>query len=508
MSIAKRLSLLLAIPVLILIVLGVLIRQQLLRIEDKAEFMSENVARSFVKLAHFSHDVSELEDVLGTAAQVTNAAHLAELKVRFDDLGQEAIGLLRFYEKHLVADERDRQLIQQCRAAFDRWLAEARKNLSSGTAGQSQMDHAQLQTAVSLVSSGSAKVLQQVLDDLIAYKEVLTQQVTASTMTTVQSARKDLFVAIAICLLLSALIGLLTSRSIISPIRSLTTSVECIAGGDYSREVPFQRAMNEAGGLARSIEVLKQGAAAMAEQHLIKENTARIVTSLNEAASVAEFADRLLSGLAPSLGGVAARFYVNDCEVDRLRLVASFGSTDGSAPEAIAPGDGLVGRCALKRQFLACARTSGDESPIISGRSILGTVGQPVAWPLLLPSMVPGVLEVVLGRDLGASDHALLAAVLPVAALMLDNLQRSIRTAELVEKLAEQHRETKATEAWFRQVVESAPGGILVADEDGIIVYSNHQAEEILGYAPGEIIGMRPESFLPEGQAWSLAKVR
>ena len=68
-------------------------------------------------------------------------------------------------------------------------------------------------------------------------------------------------------LLLTGLLGFLTFRRIVTPIRALDASVRAIAAGDYVVAVPFVDARDEPGGLARSIDVLKQGAAAMDAQH-------------------------------------------------------------------------------------------------------------------------------------------------------------------------------------------------------------------------------------------------
>ena len=74
--------------------------------------------------------------------------------------------------------------------------------------------------------------------------------------------------------------------------------------------VPFTKATDEIGGLARSIDVLKRGAAAMEEQRWVKANIAKLTGALQGAPSHAEFGQRLLSGLVPVLGGGVAGFYL------------------------------------------------------------------------------------------------------------------------------------------------------------------------------------------------------
>ncbi len=62
----------------------------------------------------------------------------------------------------------------------------------------------------------------------------------------------------------------LTIRRIVTPVRALDASVKRIAAGEYDKAVPFTDATDETGGLARSVDVLKHGAAAMDEQRWVK----------------------------------------------------------------------------------------------------------------------------------------------------------------------------------------------------------------------------------------------
>ena len=58
-----------------------------------------------------------------------------------------------------------------------------------------------------------------------------------------------MIIAASAALFLSGLLGLLTFRRIVNPIRGLEKSVNAIAAGKYSIEVPFTDATDETGGL-------------------------------------------------------------------------------------------------------------------------------------------------------------------------------------------------------------------------------------------------------------------
>lgn len=55
----------------------------------------------------------------------------------------------------------------------------------------------------------------------------------------------------------------------------------------------------------------------------------------------------------------------------------------------------------------------------------------------------------------------------------------------------------RLTEAEYRGIVQSAPDGILVTDEQGIIRLANPKAESLFGYPPGELIGRHLPTLTP-----------
>ncbi len=53
-------------------------------------------------------------------------------------------------------------------------------------------------------------------------------------------------------------------------------------------------------------------------------------------------------------------------------------------------------------------------------------------------------------------------------------------------------------EEQFRLLVEAAPNGMIVADNDGVITFVNKQTEKLFGYSRGELIGRSVEVLVPE----------
>ena len=58
-------------------------------------------------------------------------------------------------------------------------------------------------------------------------------------------------------------------------------------------------------------------------------------------------------------------------------------------------------------------------------------------------------------------------------------------------------RDAKLMEARFRELLESTPDGIVMADQTGHIVLANSQAEKLFGYDSGELRGKPVEMLLP-----------
>jgi nitrogen fixation negative regulator NifL len=513
MTIAKRLMILLAVPLIALVGLGLFIRSQLLEVESSSRFVSEAQIPSLAVLGNLSRNVEELRVIVRSHLLTTNRAEQEKIEAAFAKTEMEVTRLLSQYGDSLVTGDQDRRLFNDYRTASHDYILGAKQVMSLSAQGKHE-------EAVGLLNGSLLEVgrrLSVVSSDWIQLNEDLASNAGKGALQTINRAQSRMFLANLTAILLTALLGYLTFRRIVNPVQALEASVKTIAAGDYAKDVPFTEATDETGGLARSIDVLKQGAAAMDEQRWVKSNAAKLTAELQGATSLAEFGQRLVSGLVPLLGGGVAGFYLLQKESGRLSRLAGYGLSEGAGSDkGFAMGDGLVGQCAQERNAVTLTNLPPDYLRIASGLGGAAPV-QAMALPLSSRDTLLGVLEVASFRAFGSREQALLDELLPVAAMSLEVLQRNLRTQELLSQTQEQARQLeeqteeltqsqeellaqkselmgqreqlKSSDERTRLILESSAEGIYGTDTEGKITFVNPAASRMLGYTSEELIG-------------------
>jgi signal transduction histidine kinase len=343
--------------------------------------------------------------------------------------------LLKDYADKRTSSDKGRRLLTDFRSLSRDWNTLAKQAMALAAAGQKEQAHALVTDELENVGAK----LSDVAREWIQHNETFAINAGQEELDAIQSSRRNLLIAVLVAVALSGGLGWLTYRRIVHPIRSLETSVKSIASGDYSQAVPFTQATDETGELARSINVLKQGAAAMDEQRWVKTNTAKITAGLQGSASVAEFGQRLISALVPMLGGGVGGFFLFESNPEQLRRIASYGLTaDGSATDVFRLGEGLIGQCARDRQPVTLKELPPTYLEISSG---LGKAApcQAVAWPVVSQDSLLGVVEVASFSPFDHNEQTLLKELLPVVAMSMEILARNLRTQELLEQVRHQN---------------------------------------------------------------------
>ncbi|MCX7143537.1 MAG: PAS domain S-box protein [Proteobacteria bacterium] len=357
-------------------------------------------------------------------------------------------------------------------------------------------------------------------DDLTA----LTKIKEAGTKVTIEAARQRAEDARRTALLLMAIgiglaigFGVLIGASIKRPNERLRNSVEELAAGKIDTPIPHTDYPNEIGVLARAIGVLQEIYRKADAQHWVKSHVAEISAALHQAEDLLTLTQAAVSRIAPVVNAGHGAFYVTDAE-GRHNLLASYAHRERKhLNNSFAAGESLVGQCAMEKTAIVLTAPK-DYIRIGSG---LGE-GQPaciIVLPVIHAERVLGVLEFASFQQFSERDRGVLEDLLPVLAASMEILDRSARTKELLvatkeqaermekqaAQLEEQQVEMEAQQAelseaenWFRSIIETAPDGMLVADDGGRILLTNPAAETLFGYAPGELIGGQIEQLVPE----------
>ena len=495
MTIGKRLMVLLAVPLVVLLAFGILARTQLAKIEERSRFVAETRLASVAALGGISASVAELRVSIRALLLAADPMEQAAARAEFEENERALSQLLQKYGESYITDERGRQLLGNFRELHRQYIVEATPVIALVEQGRHQDALARFKSTFTPLGN----TLAVALSEWIQYDKELGSGAARAAQAAIDETRTQILAANAAALVLTGLLGLLTARRIVKPIQALERSVKAVAGGDYSQSVPFTDAPDETGGLARSIDVLKHGAAAIDEQRWVKASASTLAGELQKAGSLAEFGQRLLSGLVPLLRSGVGSFYVlkEDEDAARLERVAAYGL---SAAANLAPtfrlGEGLVGQCARDHQPISLDELPPDYLRIESGFGGAPPVRVSVL-PLLSKDALLGIVELATLHRLDSREQGLLDELMPLVAMTLEVLQRNLRSEELLGQTREQARELEETERFFRSVLELAPDGLMVIDPDGTIRLANARCEQLFGHARDELIGQSVDMLVP-----------
>ncbi len=441
MTIARRLILMLAIPLVALVALGVFVAMQLAVIETKSRFVAVTQIPALATIGNIAQAFGEMRVNLRTFVLSRDKAgqSLAEATLRQNS--GKVDQLLAIYADSMITGDKGRRLYVSYKDLSKEWLRDVTPILALAAAGHRE-------EAISALSDGPVNATATRLSDALIDWVELNQQIAVDSgkeiLDAIQEAKFKVAIAIGLGLMLSAIFGFLTYRKIVIPLMSLRGAVQSIAGGNFSLAVPSIQASDEIGQLARSIDVLKTGASAMEEQRWVKASTGKVMGALQDADSVSYFGHRTLSELVPLLGGGIASFYTLTKVGNRVSRIADYGLADmatqsADSPESFEIGKALVGECARTRKSIVLTDLPPDQLRICWG---LGTAlpNQVTAWPLLSGAGLQGVIEFASFRDFTTREKALVAELLPVLAMSLEILDRNLATHDLLVQTQEQAR--------------------------------------------------------------------
>ncbi|MFQ2690255.1 response regulator [Aeromonas sp. PS2Canimalfood6] len=366
----------------------------------------------------------------------------------------------------------------------------------------------QLDARVDAMLENIARVKQSALRDLVM--ETTTYAKRSSLLTSIL-----LLGGLALALMLSWLV----SKSIRNPLDRVRRAVDQLAAGQLDQPIPHVDLHNETGDLARAIATLQLESRQLDLQRRVRSQVSLLQADLQQAETPQELAQAFFARMAPSLGICQGALYSLHQGSSSLQLLGGY-ANDPAHPLAtvVALGEGLLGQCARDRQP---RQLEGLPASFWHMSSQLG--GAPASYlqvqPVLRGERLLGVLELAGFHPIGETEALLLQEVLPRLAGAMAIMERSEAALALLQEtrrqademgeqtlqlerqaveLESQQSALRATEAWYRGIIEAAPDGMLVIGADGLILLTNPQLDQLFGYGAGELIGQPIECLVPE----------
>ena len=138
MTIARRLIVLLAVPLLTFFGLGLFMRAQLARIEDRTRFVAESRVVALARLGDISRSFTELRVNLRSQLLAKDDAERARARAAFDEDRAELSRLLADYADRRSTSDHGRRLLNDFRTGSERWVENAEAAMAMADAGRQE----------------------------------------------------------------------------------------------------------------------------------------------------------------------------------------------------------------------------------------------------------------------------------------------------------------------------------------------------------------------------------
>src|SRR5262249_37147669 len=146
----------------------------------------------------------------------TNATQRAAARIDFDAAEQETTQLFKLYADRLVSTDQGRRLLSECRSLNDEWVKNARHAMDLADSGRKDEAVALYSTDVSAVATRLSRVLGEWIDQ----NQDLAMSAGKQALAAIERSRVQMLISNSVAVLLTAVLGFLTFRKIVRPIRA------------------------------------------------------------------------------------------------------------------------------------------------------------------------------------------------------------------------------------------------------------------------------------------------
>ncbi len=487
---------------------------QIDKVYDRANYASINTVPSFNTIYEARNHFLNVRILARDHTLNTDNQKMGALDRHIQEQREELTKKLNYYEDKLISNPEDLRLLKVTQAALKDYYI----GLEQILAFSRQNKNVEARDETEKILGTVAKV-QEAFQNHIEFNRMLAVQSSADALTAKNRAFWINCLVTSLMIVLLCIGGwVIANVGLVRPVGVVAENLKQLAAGRMDVTVSGTERRDEIGDIARAAQIFKEFVDKLNAQSWLKSRSAEIMGALQQAEDILSLTQTAVSMIAPAVGAGHGAFYVADDE-GRFNLLATYGCRERKQlNNSFQVGEGLVGQCVMEKTPIMIT-TSKDYLRIHSGLGD-GCPACVMVLPVMHREQVLGVLEMASFQQFGEREKNLLDALLPVLATSMEILDRNLRTRELLvatqeqaermEKQAAQleeqsvemeaqQAELKETEHWFRSIIETAPDGMLVVDGAGRILLANPKAEELFGYASGELANGQIEQLLPPG---------
>ncbi|MEN9316246.1 MAG: hypothetical protein RIS35_2639 [Pseudomonadota bacterium] len=404
------------------------------RINASTGEMYSNWLTATYHLTDIRYALSEERQKINGHMLSPNDEERARRAVSIDELHGAIAGSWAGYLPTVVEAEEQR-LARDFWSAFERYRGKLPQVLALSDQGRQQEARALLLSDAERDYVAATATLDALLD----FNRRGADQTRAQTARLTADSQRWILAGSGLTLMLIVVLAFLIRRTVLQPVRSLTRTMSRIAGGDLETTLPERGRPDEVGAMTEALAALQQTAIAQHRAGWVKTQLADITEALQGQQSIEDFARTLIARLTPAVGAQVGVFFSPEPDSGVFRLVGSYGYRQRKELSTrFAPGEGLVGQCALEKSPIEIREIPPDYVRISSG---LGdTVPRAVlAAPVLAPDgRVLAVIELATTTPFDARDRELIDALLVPLAMNLEIFERNQHTRVLLEQTRRQ----------------------------------------------------------------------
>ncbi|HTH44386.1 MAG TPA: response regulator, partial [Oxalicibacterium sp.] len=267
------------------------------------------------------------------------------------------------------------------------------------------------------------------------------------------------------------------AANLTTQVRAIAEVATAVTRGDLSRSIQVE-ARGEVSDLKDNINEmirnLKETTQKNAEQDWLKTNLARFTRLLQGQRDLEAVTTMILSELAPLVSAHHGVFYMMDSGVPdpRLRMIASYGYRSGKKlPTSFAPGEGLVGQCALEKTRVWLTNIPRDYISVSSG---LGSAPPTniVVLPILFEQQIKAVIEIASLDRFTQTHMGFLDQLMESIGAVLNTIEANSRTESLLTQSQSLAHELQQTN---QELAEKAR---LLSEQNSEVEHKNHEVEQ------------------------------